>query len=76
MSPTCCEASKTNRTVILFVPRDPRREASWNVPIRVEDDDAVAKNVSTQARFCPFCGVALGREHLPFEPTRGKGNGT
>ncbi len=75
MSPSCCEKSAQYKTVTLFVPASQASLPHWTAPFR-GDDDEVAKNGVTPVYFCPFCGTALGREHLPFErtatPTKGK----
>lgn len=69
MSPHCCTASQEYRTVTLFVPASPKAEASWSVPYR-GDDNELAKGGVTNAKFCPFCGAKLGREHLSFMVAR------
>ena len=56
------------RSVTIFVPAGDGgySKTHWAVPIRNEDGAVVSNGVTT-ANFCPFCGVKLGREHLPFE---------
>lgn len=64
MSPNCCDAGKSNRTVTLFVPT--QGGATWNVPIR-DEDERLLERCSTNARFCPFCGAKLGLEHVSIQ---------
>lgn len=66
MSPNCCVSSEERRTVRLFVPANQTTPAHWVVPLR-GDDGSVSDVMSTPAYFCPFCGIPLGRQHLPFE---------
>jgi hypothetical protein len=66
MSPTCCEKSEHYRTVRFFEPANQSTPSHWVVPLRGEDNK-VTDMMSTNAFFCPFCGVKLGRDHIPFE---------
>lgn len=68
MSPNCCEKSTQYKTVTLFVPASQSSPSHWAAPFR-GDDEKVAANGVTQVFYCPFCGAAIGREHLPFERT-------
>lgn len=65
--PTCCQDAKRWRSVRLFVPAS-AAPSHWSVPLVNETGEAV-KGGWCKARFCPFCGVALGRDHLAFEAT-------
>lgn len=66
MSPTCCETSELYRTVTFFEPATQSTPAHWAVPFR-NDDGKLSPLGVTPAKFCPFCGTALAREHIPFE---------
>ncbi len=68
MNPNCCKRSQEMRSVSLFVPMGDGSwsKVHWAVPLRDEDGE-VSKNGVTQAYFCPFCGLKLGREHVPFD---------
>lgn len=39
-------------------------------PIVLDEDGKPSHVGFTGALFCPFCGTALGREHIPFETER------
>ncbi len=73
MSPTCCEASESNRIVRFFTPATQSSPAHWVVPLC--DEDGKPSHVGcTGAIFCPFCGTKLGREHIPFEARKPYGS--
>lgn len=62
MSPTCCDASKGNQAVRLFL--SGIVGACWVVAGR---DDVGSCDAT--ALFCPFCGTKLKLEHVPFAET-------
>lgn len=72
MSPNCCSTSTERRSVTLFVPMGDGSYSKphWVVPLGKEEGGVVDHGF-TPASYCPFCGTALGRKHLPFETAAG-----
>lgn len=61
-SPTCCKQSRDTGVVALW------ETSSGVVRWVMRPYDAKRTGVVHSSKFCPFCGVALTVDHMPFVP--------